>query len=49
MAKTKTTAGNTQTDTASLRERVEMALFIAVEVLCLVLFLDFLFFGFYIK
>jgi hypothetical protein len=32
-----------------LRERVELALFIAVEVVCLLLFVDFLFFGFYVK
>ena len=38
------------TDAApTFRERLELILFIAVEVLCLLLFLDFLFFGFYVK
>ncbi|MDP6039823.1 MAG: hypothetical protein QGG64_14825 [Candidatus Latescibacteria bacterium] len=36
-------------DAPSLRERVELGLFIAVEVLCLLLFIDFLFIGFYVK
>lgn len=49
MAKTKIPVGNAQTNASPVRERVEMALFIAVEVLCLLLFLDFLFFGFYVK
>ena len=33
----------------SLRERAEIILFIVVEVLCLLLFIDFLFIGFYVK
>ena len=37
------------TETPSLRERVEVVLFIVVEVLCLLLFIDFLFLGFYVK
>lgn len=57
MAKTKTrapekTAPNSDlsTETApTFRERLELLLFIGVEVLCLLLFLDFLFFGFYVK
>ncbi len=40
---------NVETETATLRERFEVILFIVVEVLCLLLFIDFLFFGFYIK
>jgi hypothetical protein len=32
-----------------LRERIELVLFVAVEVVCLLLFVDFLFFGFYVK
>lgn len=31
------------------RERLELGLFIAVEVVCLLLFVDFLFFGIYVK
>ena len=38
------------TETApGLRERIELILFLAVEVLCLLLFIDFLFIGFYVK
>lgn len=33
----------------SLRDRAEFILFIAVEVLCLLLFVDFLFLGIYVK
>ncbi len=33
----------------SLRERVELILFLVVEVLCLLLFVDFLFIGYYVK
>jgi len=33
----------------SLRDRAELILFIAVEVLCLILFIDFLFLGIYVK
>ena len=36
-------------DVPSLRERVEVVLFIVVEVLCLLLFIDFLFLGIYVK
>lgn len=36
-------------DGPTLRERIELILFIAVEVLCLLLFVDFLFIGFYVK
>ncbi|MFT5366004.1 MAG: hypothetical protein ACI8V2_000946 [Candidatus Latescibacterota bacterium] len=36
-------------DTPTLRERIEMILFVVVEVLCLLLFIDFLFLGFYVK
>ena len=32
-----------------LRERVELVLFVTVEVVCLLLFVDFLFFGIYVK
>ena len=32
-----------------LRERIELILFVAVEVVCLLLFVDFLFFGIYVK
>jgi len=34
---------------ATFRERLELALLLVVEVLCLLLFVDFLFFGFYVK
>lgn len=34
---------------SGIREKVELILFLAVEVLCLLLFVDFLFFGFYVK
>lgn len=33
----------------SLRERVELVLFLVVEVLCILLFVDFLFIGYYVK
>ena len=33
----------------SLRERIELILFVSVEVLCLLLFIDFLFIGYYVK
>ncbi|MDA0748120.1 MAG: hypothetical protein O2954_16480 [bacterium] len=33
----------------SVRERVELGLFLVVEVLCLLLFVDFLFLGIYVK
>ncbi len=33
----------------TLRERRELILFLVVEVLCLLLFIDFLFIGFYVK
>ena len=36
-------------DAPSLRERVELVLFLVVEVLCLLLFVDFLFIGYYVK
>ena len=32
-----------------LRQRLELILFLVVEVLCLLLFIDFLFIGFYVK
>ena len=32
-----------------LRERLELILFLVVEVLCLLLFIDFLFVGYYVK
>lgn len=54
MAKSKSQADNkpSQNETVEprpFRERLEIMLFIAVEVLCLLLFIDFLFFGFYVK
>lgn len=33
----------------TLRERLELILFLVVEVLCLLLFIDFLFVGLYVK
>jgi hypothetical protein len=49
-AKTRPADQISETDDApTLRERIELILFIAVEVLCLLLFIDFLFIGFYIK
>lgn len=49
-SKTRSTDQMSETDDApTLRERVELILFIAVEVLCLLLFIDFLFIGFYVK
>ena len=38
-----------QTEEAGLREKVEIYLFLAVEILCLLLFIDFLFIGYYVK
>jgi hypothetical protein len=35
--------------TSGWRERAELVLFLAVEVVCLLLFVDFLFFGIYVK
>ena len=32
-----------------LRQQLELVLFLVVEVLCLLLFIDFLFIGFYVK
>ena len=32
-----------------LREKIEIYLFLAVELLCLLLFIDFLFIGWYVK
>jgi hypothetical protein len=53
MAKTRPSDRSAETpdsnDAPSLRERVELGLFIAVEVLCLLLFIDFLFIGFYVN
>tara|TARA_B100000676_G_scaffold249664_1_gene253840 strand:- start:415 stop:579 length:165 start_codon:yes stop_codon:yes gene_type:complete len=34
---------------AGLREKIEVYLFLAVEILCLLLFIDFLFIGYYVK
>lgn len=34
---------------AGLREKIEIYLFLAVEILCLLLFVDFLFIGYYVK
>ncbi len=31
------------------RDRLELVLFLAVEILCLLLFIDFLFIGYYVK
>ncbi len=36
-------------ETPALRERLELILFLVVEVLCLLLFIDFLFVGYYVK
>lgn len=33
----------------TLRDRLELVLFLAVEIICILLFADFLFFGFYVK
>jgi len=38
-----------QLEEAGLREKVEIYLFLAVEILCLLLFIDFLFIGYYVK
>ena len=37
------------TEAPTVRERVELILFLVVEVLCLLLFIDFLFIGYYVK
>ena len=39
----------TPEEEAGLREKVEIYLFLAVEILCLLLFVDFLFIGYYVK
>ena len=36
-------------DAPGLREKIEINLFLAVEILCLLLFVDFLFIGYYVK
>jgi hypothetical protein len=36
-------------DEPGLREKLEIYLFLAVEILCLLLFVDFLFIGYYVK
>ena len=33
----------------TLRDKLEVYLFLAVEILCLLLFIDFLFIGYYVK
>ena len=33
----------------TFRDRLELVLFLAVEIICILLFADFLFFGFYVK
>jgi hypothetical protein len=38
-----------EVEEAGLREKLEIYLFLAVEVLCLLLFIDFLFIGYYVK
>lgn len=47
--KKKQTAAEEPVEEATLREKVEIYLFLAVEILCLLLFIDFLFIGFYVK
>ena len=42
-------AENTHDEAPTLRERLELILFLVVEVLCLLLFIDFLFIGYYVK
>ena len=42
-------AENTNDEAPTLRERLELILFLVVEVLCLLLFIDFLFIGYYVK
>jgi hypothetical protein len=37
------------TEEPGLREKLEIYLFLAVEILCLLLFVDFLFIGYYVK
>jgi len=52
MAKAKTRAVDLAPEVGegpTLRDRLELILFIVVEVLCLLLFVDFLFIGFYVK
>ena len=36
-------------ESPTFRERLELILFLVVEILCLLLFIDFLFIGFYVK
>jgi len=52
MAKAKTGSVGQISESAeapTIRERLELVLFVVVEVLCLLLFIDFLFVGFYVK
>ncbi len=39
----------TEGQTPTFRERLELILFLVVEILCLLLFIDFLFVGYYVK
>jgi len=39
----------TSEEEPGLREKVEIYLFLVVEILCLLLFVDFLFIGYYVK
>lgn len=39
----------TEAQTPKFRERLELILFFIVEILCLLLFIDFLFLGYYVK
>ena len=48
-ARKESTPANEPAEEASLREKLEIYLFLAVEVLCLLLFIDFLFIGYYVK
>ena len=41
--------GDAAAEAPTFRERLELALFLIVEILCLLLFVDFLFVGYYIK
>ena len=41
--------GDVGAQAPTFRERLELYLFLAVEILCLLLFIDFLFVGFYVK
>jgi hypothetical protein len=52
MAKSESSQQPTDADEAAeptFRDRLELVLFLAVEIICIVLFADFLFFGYYIK